>query len=289
MIILAIISLSIINVSAYTVFSDNTSASGADTQISLTLNESEKDYVSAVETYIDNNAIKSKTYLSNDQTVSLVYDHSRLDSNGDQKNIYVDQSNNKYVYGAEGEFIGFSQSSDTYMNTVSEMQLQAKSEKNVTITEEEAIAIAYQTARNTFGNKFDIVEFDHTTIDGLDGSYYVFFSQKLGKDGFIEGIRCFVNVLNNREIYSCKMPNYDELKDFDTAKLDSMTEEDLLKCIQIQLEETYGDALQGFSFEKAKLKSNDSKYCLEVKLNIILSEGDQGNIQFTDTYLLDIN
>lgn len=220
------------------------------------------------ELFINESAAAEKTYVINNKPIPLKYSESKIRPSGIKQDIYLDAGKNEYTFASDGNIASYAISDETFINSIREYTGDYKDTgkgKVSTLTEEIAIEIAEKTARETFGDKFDLVKFDSSLYDDNDGSYFVYFTQKLGDSGFIEGLYCDVSILPDGTVNYCSMGNYDELINFDTALLDGITKDGVYADLEEKTREMYGDKLVDFEIsDNIRLFNENGTYYFSV-------------------------
>ncbi|MCI8589491.1 MAG: hypothetical protein HFE77_02100 [Clostridiales bacterium] len=92
--------------------------------------------------------------------------------------------------------------------------------------------------------------------------YYVDSVQKLGQGSFIDGIFAYAMIRSNGTICSIGIPNYDELEDFDTSRLDGFTKEAIESELGAKARELHGDEFVNCEFDTPRLMFVDGQYVL---------------------------
>lgn len=210
---------------------------------------SSDNYVIEEKNFISQDIITKKNYVIEDSIIQLKYSNSTIKTSGITNDIYFDKDNNEYTFSSNDELISYSISNEAFVNSIQKYTGDYKEldkGKTSTLSEQDAIKYAKRIAREYFGDKLDLVEFDSITHDNETNIYYLYFYQNLGADNFIKGIYCYVSILPDGTVNHCSMDNYDELINFDSSLLDDITKEVIYTDLENKTRELYGDKLVDF-------------------------------------------
>ena len=190
-------------------------------------------------------------------------------ANTNQPGKYQDADGNRYKYDQSGTLVSYSMDTQTYVDHTWDQAraAEANGAMPISLTEEQALEIAEQFARENLNGRFDLVTQDDVFVDNANGSYQFTFYQKLGENGFVNGICCNIQVLQTGVVASCTMQNYEELADFDPAMLDGVTEQTVLDAVFEQVLADYPEASNP-QLMRANLEANGARYRLAVHVSV---------------------
>lgn len=234
---------------------------------------SEIDASSDKVSFIDKNAAKTIAYSIDDASVALTYEKTNVDDSGIQKKVYSDSKGNSYYFSQSGQLLECKMSNDNLVEA--NRDYVGDKAQSGTLTEKEAIAYAEKAAKERFGSKFDLVEFDEINQDSMDSSYYVYYWQRLGEDGFIKGICYYANVLQDGSLYACSMGNYDDLINFDESLLDGVTEATIRASVEKELAAKYGDIID-YEIVEPRLFNKDGHYYIGLSAHATVMDKELG-------------
>lgn len=210
---------------------------------------------------IDNNASQYMSYTIAGAPVSLTYETTNIQASGVQTNLYLDEIGNIYTFNQSEQLLDFTSSDDNYLNAIHDYVVDHT--KQSTLTEEEAIEYAEKAAKERFGSKFDLVEFDSDFQDDTM-SYCIYYFQKLGQDNFIKGIYYYAYVLPDGTVDTSSMGNYDDLINFDESLLDGITEKSIRASVEKVLSEKYGGDVISYELGDARLFNYHGSYYIDL-------------------------
>ncbi|MCI8331702.1 MAG: hypothetical protein HFE78_02615 [Clostridiales bacterium] len=223
--------------------------------------------------FVDEAAQQEMTYIIGNVPVALTYEKTINRANGMKENVYLDSEGNGYYFGQSGELLE-SKMSDDNLSKANDAYVGDKA-KPATMTQDEALAYAEKAARERFGSRFDLVEFDSVHQDSMDHSYSVYYYQKLGEDKYIQGVLYYANVLQDGSLYTCSMGNYDDLAGFDESLLDGVTEATIRASVEKELKNKYGDVID-YQINEPRLFYDNGNYYVGLGVSATIMDEEIG-------------
>ncbi len=220
-----------------------------------------EDGYTATEHLTRENAVQSRIFEDENGTRTLTYRESQ--QNGSKTvDLYTDQTGGTYLYSEDGTLVSCNMNNSDQRT---EHQL-AEGAAVTAITEEQAVEIAAAYGKEHYGTAFDLVEFDSVSYDDAASAemYTVSFKQKLGDQGFITGMTYSAMIWANGSVYSSGMTGYEDLADFDSRRLDSLTYDAIYADLESKTRQAHPDNLVDFEISTAQLLKQDDNYVVRI-------------------------
>lgn len=207
-------------------------------------------------------------------TDSLVYDREETKVNGEVVDVYTNESGDEYKFDGSEQLIGFSASDDALSDEISAFYENRK--KGIAgTTEEKAVQIALDIAKKEYPDVADTFVPDGSTLDEGSGITTVRFSQHLGKDGFVKGLRFYASVFSSGKVYAFGLTNAEQVRGFDESALDGITEADIVEKVEKEAVNIFGDRVKECSIrEGVSLGKLGDHFVLEVKTYCTFKDED---------------
>ncbi len=190
----------------------------------------------------------------------LTYKETVVYSETAKIDVYVDKNQNEYKYTPSGELITYNANAeavDTVAGTVDK--------DNITIEYVKALAPKYAEA--IFGDDFNGFSMDKAEHIQSSNVYLVTFTKKYGKDEFIKGEHCYVQILPNGALQMCNISRGVDYDSFDTKRLEGITEDTIKEFIneQVKAEKDVVD----YEIYGIFLENVDGDFCLKASVTLI--------------------
>lgn len=224
-----------------------------------------------------------KLFSQNSDSISLTYSKSEISEGGNHADVYTADNGDEYKFNQAGEILSITASDQTFLSGIGNYV--GDKPTTTALTEDIAIKIATRAAKSYFGSKFEHLEYDRIRKDETSQCFYVYFYQKLGEDGFVNGIHARVTVFPNGTVCDCSIENYEDLIHFDQSLLNTLSKETLLSNIDKQIELLYGDDVSDYTVLSINLKNDNGVYYVEVKTKASFDSG----FSLCDIFRYDLN
>ena len=211
-------------------------------------------------------AVKNKEYsVHGAKKVQLKYRETLNLTESEYLDVYTDDMGYEYQFDNDNNMIGFYNKSQEDWNeskAIVQRDLPSK------ITKEQAKELALDYVYEIYSD--DLTGFEFESIQNYDSaySYSVTLTKNYGKDGFIIGAYCYVDVYFNGALNSCVIPDLYKKADFDEKLVEGITEQNVKDYAEIELKAKYGENLKNYEIANIYLDSFNGKYVLSIMVDV---------------------
>ena len=228
-------------------------------------NDQEKETVIVIENLNSESIVQEETlkYINgNGVVLTLTLEETKVIGDR-QLNKYIDVNHNEYTFDAKGNLISTEIYTPIY-DIVDDVTVTPEDN----ISKNEAKEIGEEYLKKLMGEDFDSYTFKD--IFEYDLSYNVRFETRFGKDGFINGPKCSVNVYKNGIIEGHNVGDTSFYETFDYSLLDGLTKEDVIGFAEKVVDEacTSDKEIVSKKVLNCKLSYVDDKPCILVSIKV---------------------
>lgn len=180
--------------------------------------------------------------------------------------VYNDLSGNEYLYDQNDNFIGIILIGNHKLSNYNGSNTKKSTDK---ISEDEAVHIAWEYARNIFGDEF--LKLDGNTevvYRNSSNKYFIRFDKNYGADESILGACCTAIVKNDGSIEMCSMGRGTVDETFNCDLVNDITKNDLLAAVTEELKSEFFDILQ-LDSTIITLENVDGEYEIKIDFSFI--------------------
>ena len=204
-----------------------------------------------------------KTYVSPEgETVELDFQGTEDMPNGSFVEKYTDQEGNKYSFDEEGSNTFYIMSPEKYKEHLYRYQ----NGEYDSIEEKKADEIAAAALSAKYGEYFDDMILINADFDENEGSWRLYYAQMLGEGGFIEGINCFAEILDDGSIGYLGLHGVPEFVGIGDDQLKEITLEGIIEDIEQRLKYNHRDAFVSFEIDRIRLRTQNGYYWVNVSV-----------------------